>query len=367
MSVIYAEHLNGKKKLQVVLFPPLLHDHIIHHRHHMSSLFSALKNSIQKKGFGQGTEGTKLILVHRAKGADFRSPLALRDRRRHGRRRVFILQIIGPRSHIDSMRSQFLLDMSDTDNTPRRVALGNCKENMENVANELGTWELGTHNCWGNARRAGPIGSIRERSSETESVSLWTAWNLTSTRVSSSVVCRRHFSCLTKAFHGTAWNNLQKGCKRWATALDVETWAINWSNDWNSLEAHFWDLATIISTVVRLARLRWLPKQAKAQLHGGWRRVWKICHWPWNVKSTIGKAEPRNTTQSWIAFGTLVATYNFSASLFCTAHPKLYCTSRAAAFAVDICSHMGQINSTAWKNTFETLPLLFKQWCDWQD
>ena len=63
MSVIYAEHLNGKKKLQVVLFPPLLHDHIIHHRHHMSSLFSALKNSIHKKGFGQGTEGTKLILA----------------------------------------------------------------------------------------------------------------------------------------------------------------------------------------------------------------------------------------------------------------------------------------------------------------
>ena len=33
----------------------------------------------------------------------------------------------------------------------------------------------------------------------------------------------------------------------------------------------------------------------------------------------MSKKDNANTTQSWIAFGKLVATYNFAASLFCTA------------------------------------------------
>ena len=138
-------HLNGNEKPQVVLFPP--HDDmttssiIV-----MSSSFSALNNSIQKRFLGNKWKGpSSCSLFHRAKGADFRSPL--QQRRRHGRRRVFIFQILGPRSHIGSMRSQLLLDMSDTDNTPRRVALGNCEESMENISEELRTWDLGTHNC----------------------------------------------------------------------------------------------------------------------------------------------------------------------------------------------------------------------------
>ena len=40
-----------------------------------------------------------------------------------------------------------------------------------------------------------------------------------------------------------------------------------------------------------LARLGWLPRQAKLPLHGGWYRTGTVCHWPWNVKSTIRKAE----------------------------------------------------------------------------
>ena len=54
------------------------------------------------------------------------------------------------------MPSQFLLDMSDMA-TPRQAALGNCEENVEN-AQDLRTCDFGTHNCWGNALRAGPIG-----------------------------------------------------------------------------------------------------------------------------------------------------------------------------------------------------------------
>ena len=213
--------------------------------------------------------GSKLMLVRTAKGADFRNPLG--ERRRHGRRRVFILEIIGPRSHIDSMRWQFLLDMSDTD-SPRRVALGSCEEN---IGNELRMWDLGTHNCWGNARRAGPIGPISVRSSETAAVSLWTVRNSTSTLVSGSVVCRRHFSCLTcltKAVHGAAWNTSAKGFHgRQIIGQMTET---AWDNNFGTF-----------------------PRQAKAPLHCGWRRARKICHWPWNVKSTIRKAGPRNTTK----------------------------------------------------------------------
>ena len=84
-----------------------------------------------------------------------------------------------------------------------------------------------------------------------------------------------------------------------------------------------------------------------------------------------------NTTQSWIAFRKLVATYNLAASLFCTAqslfrtildHGRLLLSqcsnSLTAAFAVQIWSHMGQR-----KNNFGTSPLQLQQRrpCDWQD
>ena len=67
-------------------------------------------------------------------GADFRS------RRRHRCLRFCILQIIGQRSQLDSMRSQFLLNVLDMANAPRQVA--RAKENMENIMMELhlGAW-----------------------------------------------------------------------------------------------------------------------------------------------------------------------------------------------------------------------------------
>ena len=58
------------------------------------------------------------------------------------------------------MPSQFLLDMSDMA-TPRQAALGNCEENMEN-AQDLRTLHLGTHNCRGNALRAGLVQSVKD-------------------------------------------------------------------------------------------------------------------------------------------------------------------------------------------------------------
>ena len=40
----------------------------------------------------------------------------------------------------------------------------------------------------------------------------------------------------------------------------------------------------------RLARLEWIPRQAKLPVHGAWRWTWEVCHWPWKVKSTIKKS-----------------------------------------------------------------------------
>ena len=64
------------------------------------------------------------------KGTDFGR------RRRFLLRRFCILQIMGPRSHLDSMWSQFAWDTSDTTKEPRRVARA---KDMENIKEELHT------------------------------------------------------------------------------------------------------------------------------------------------------------------------------------------------------------------------------------
>ena len=71
-------------------------------------------------------------------------------------------------------------------------------------------------------------------------------------------------------------------------------------NNKHRLEEHLWHVGSTTSTVasLRVARLGWLPSQANLPLHDGWHRNWQMCHWPWNVKSTM------------------VATYNFAASPF---------------------------------------------------
>ena len=74
----------------------------------------------------------------------------------------------------------------------------------------------------------------------------------------------------------------------------------NWPNNKHGLEEHLWHVGSTTSTVasLRVARLGWLPSQAKLPLHVGWHGTRQIYHWPWNVKSTI------------------VATCNFAASPF---------------------------------------------------
>ena len=91
----------------------------------------------------------------------------------------------------------------------------------------------------------------------------------------------------------------------------------NRTDDKHNLGRQLWCLASTTSTVasLRVARLGWLPSQAKLPLPDGWRWTWEMCQWPWNVKWTIRKARA-SPTQTWIALGKPVATYNFAASPF---------------------------------------------------
>ena len=69
----------------------------------------------------------------------------------------------------------------------------------------------------------------------------------------------------------------------------VEMWAQMGQITKHSLKEHLWHVASTTSTVasLRVARLRWLPRQAKLSLHDGWQRTRKLCHCSWNVKSII--------------------------------------------------------------------------------
>ena len=80
------------------------------------------------------------------------------------------------------------------------------------------------------------------------------------------------------------------------------------------------------------------------------------------------------TTQSWIAFGTLlVFCYNFSVSCLCATHSKQSRTSWnndiLLLFQTCHCRIAGQIIDTAWKNNFGNLSLQLDLWrlCHWQD
>ena len=60
------------------------------------------------------------------------------------------------------------------------------------------------------------------------------------------------------------------------------------------LEEHLWHVASTtpsLATSLRVARLGWLPSQAKLPLHDGSCPTWQMCQWPWNVKSTISLSQ----------------------------------------------------------------------------
>ena len=93
------------------------------------------------------------------------------------------LQIIGPRSHIDSMMwSEFLLDMSDTDNIPRRSCTGKLRGKHGQAFQK--NYACGTlAHTPAEGMQAGLVQLVQSAtgSSEIAAVSLWTLWNSTST------------------------------------------------------------------------------------------------------------------------------------------------------------------------------------------
>ena len=88
----------------------------------------------------------------------------------------------------------------------------------------------------------------------------------------------------------------------------------------------FWHLAFTTSTVapLRVARLGWLPSQANLPLRGGWHRNRKTATGHEMLNQQSEKLSFLYTTQNWIVFANLVATYNFAASLFCIAQKRLH-------------------------------------------
>ena len=79
----------------------------------------------------------------------------------------------------------------------------------------------------------------------------------------------------TSQLHLFALHNLLR------TILHPASW-------WLSQE-QFWTTSTVAGLWV--ARPGWLPSQANLILHVGWHRPRQMCQWPWNVKSTIRKAD----------------------------------------------------------------------------
>ena len=130
----------------------------------------------------------------------------------------------------------------------------------------------------------------------------------------------------------------------------------NGTDDKHDLEKQLWHLGSTTSTVasLRVARLGWLPSQAKRPLHWHWTS--KLCHCSWNIKWDTGRYLQLHS----FTFFALHDVYS-------VAVPKLWFL-RSWLFLL-MWAQMGQITNTAWKNTSGTLPVQLQQWhpCEWQD
>ena len=192
------------------------------------------------------------------KGTDFGR------RRRFLLRRFCILQIMGPRSHLDSMWSQFARDTSDKAKEPRRVA---CAKDMENIKEELHTrpWHIELlRECtqgWfrSNQQRTLTNWVVSLRTLHGEWSEIWippkcyaASW------VENNFLWPRRFMTLLEI-------HLQQDCKCCAAALGVAIWATIGPNNQNSLEETFWHLATTTSTPAPVwwAKTSAAPKTSK--------------------------------------------------------------------------------------------------------
>ena len=107
---------------------------------------------------------------------------------------------------------------------------------------------------------------------------------------------RFNFFCTAESLLSLDNGNWQLVVPKWwflRSCLCCRDVGPNGPNNKHSLEEHLWHVGSTTSTVapLRVARLGWLPSQAKLPLHDGWHWARKLCQWPWDVKSTIGKAK----------------------------------------------------------------------------
>ena len=97
-----------------------------------------------------------------------------------------------------------------------------------------------------------------------------------------------HRFCTTWSLFSTILDPASSWLSQSCDSYAVSFCCPNGPNNKHCLEEHLWHGSTT-STVASLpvARLGWLPSQAKLPLHDGWHRTRKLCEWPRNVKSTI--------------------------------------------------------------------------------
>ena len=200
-------------------------------------------------------------------GADFRS------RRRHRCLRFCILQIIGQRSQLDSMRSQFLLNVLDMANAPRQVA--RAKENMENIMMELhiGAWhtELQRECTQGSLV---PLGQSAKDFNKLQ-------WYLPGNRMVNGAKLLFHPNIKLRhvvfSDQGGSWHCLKYICR--AASVCSCLGCRDLSNKKGQITNTAWknSSGTMLLQLQQLHSCNWkdnwLPKYARLSLDGGWRRA----------------------------------------------------------------------------------------------
>ena len=190
-----------------------------------------------------------------------------------------------------------------------------------------------------------------------------TAWWLATKRKNMPLALKRHTSFRQNRtiLDPASWK-LSQTCDSGAVAFAVEFFG--------TLRSHLQQRKSC-----GWPRPGWLPRQANLPLHGGWRRTWQMCHWPWSVKSRIRKAQlpkhkPGSPWDNWWLH--LFALHSLSWGPFLDSASwwlSQSCDSCRAAFALEIWAHLRQMASTACKNNCGTLLLQLQQThpCYWQN
>ena len=203
-------------------------------------------------------------------GADFRS------RRRHRCFRFFsstILRIIGQRSQLDSMRSQFLWDVLDMANAPGQVA--RAKEDMENIIMELhlGAW----HTELQRECTQGSLLPLGQSAMDFNKLQLYLPgnWMVNGAKlVFHPNIKLRH---VVFSDQGGSWHCLKYICR--AASVCSCLGCRDLSNKKGQITNTAWknSSGTMLLQLQQLHSCdwkdKWLPKPARLSLDGGWRRA----------------------------------------------------------------------------------------------